>query len=358
MKYPDEQVKILDRSYMLKDLLNFHKQFSSGLRLGGALDPGMINLNSISNLILCGMGGSAIGGDLLRSYLTDQIPIPLTVNREYTIPGWVNARTLAIISSYSGNTEETLSALSAAQLKKARIICLTTGGKLLSVARENNYPTLILPGGLPPRSALGYSFASLMGIFYRLNMISDPTEFDETTSYLEKEAQNLGNGVPAPENKAKMLALRLYKKIPSFLAPVRWLEAVALRFQGQLEENAKTLAFHSLIPEMCHNDLVGWAHLGELKKLLQPIFLIDRGLEPRLINRILCTKRIFSDNGLEPITLETRGESLLTRIFSLIQLADFTSFYLAILNGQDPTPIAVLDKLKETLSQFDSKEVI
>lgn len=344
------EIKKFDPKGMYDLIYNLPQQLTEGIHLGVRADLKWIKFRS-DNIVLSGMGGSAIGGDLARSYLADELKIPFLVCRNYTLPEFVNDKSLVFISSYSGNTEETLSAYQEAKRRKSKIIAITSGGKLLEKCKKDGFPFVTLPVGLPPRAALGYSFTPILVILSRLKIISDKTkELERTSKFLEKRRGEYVKDRKFNQNQAKSLALKLYRKIPIIYSSTDYLDAVGYRWKGQLCENSKVLAFNNYFPEFNHNELVGWKVLDHIRDKLVVIMLKDKKDHPRIQRRMKIVEDIIKKEKVMVIEIESQGENLLSRIFSLIQLGDLTSFYLAILNREDPTPVKVIDYLKRKLT--------
>lgn len=343
----------LDPGDMHSLLVDFYRQFVDGRAIGENADLGNLDPDAINMIVLAGMGGSAIGGDLLRCYLMDKMKIPFIVNRDYTLPAFVGEDALVVLSSYSGNTEETLSALVYAQEAGSQLLAITSGGRLAQEAEKHGFPLIEIPSGLPPRSALGYSFVPLLKVLERLELVPPQDEaLEETQIILMEEAKNLSRDIPENENPAKQLAKKLHKKLPLiYSSPV--FEAVATRFRGQINENGKALAYSAVVPEMNHNELVGWKYLYELASSLAPVFLKDVDDHPRNIFRMEFVSEVMEELGVETIFLEPPAveADLMGRMFSLIQLGDFTSYYIAILNNEDPKPVKIIDRLKSALAE-------
>ncbi len=337
-------------------LMDFHRQLVEGRQLAETSDYTMIDPSEVKNVVVAGMGGSAIGADLLRCYSLYEMKIPFFVNRDYLLPGFVNKDTLVILSSYSGNTEETLSSLEAAKYLGAKLFAITSDGQLSELAQDLRFGLIQIPGGLPPRAALGYSFAPLATLMGLWGFIPEQADAIEETSYaLHKGAEKLSREIPESENPAKQLAKKIHGKLPLIYSSPR-LEAVATRFRGQIEENGKALAYSAVVPEMNHNELVGWKHLYEFGQYLQPIFLVDPEDHPRNKFRMEFVAGVMRELGIEPISLEppVSDAPFMTRMFLLIQLGDFTSYYLAILNQEDPKPVKIIDRLKSELANLKS----
>jgi glucose/mannose-6-phosphate isomerase len=307
----------------------------------------------ISHVVVSGMGGSAAGGDVIRAATAAGLRIPLFVCRDYRLPGFVDSSTLVIASSYSGNTEETLSAYDQARAAGASIVCVSSGGKLEALAKSHGHPVLGLPPGLPPRAALGYSTVMLLGILTGLGLVPDMTEaLSETVQILKGLAKRVGPGVPQQENQAKLIAQSLHGRVAAIYAASALLEPAAVRWRGQIEENAKNLAFHHLLPEMNHNELVGWQLPAHVLKQVGVIFLRDQGDHPQVQRRFDLTREIVMRAAGACHEVWSEGESPLARIFSVISLGDHVSLYLAWLNSVDPTPVPVIEALKQKLGAY------
>ena len=304
----------------------------------------------IAHVVLGGMGGSAIGGDVIRAATSVILRVPLIVCRDYRLPGFVDSSTLMFASSYSGNTEETLSAYEQARAAGASIICLTSGGKLASLARSAGYPVIQLPAGLPPRAALGYSAVMLLGALRVLNLVPDmDVPLRETVDVLKRRVDLYVPESPESGNPAKKLARSLHRRLVAVYASSAVLEPAAVRWRGQIEENAKSLAFHHLMPEMNHNELVGWEFPVPVLERIAVVFLRDRGDHPQVQRRFDLTRNLVRRRTRTVRDVWSEGDSLLARIFSVICLGDFVSFYMACLNQVDPTPVPVIETLKEQL---------
>jgi glucose/mannose-6-phosphate isomerase len=343
-------IKKIDAKGMYDLIYNFPQQLIEGAHLGFIADlklPGF----APQNIILTGMGGSAIGGDLARSYLSYELKVPFTVCRNYLLPEYVNDKTLVFVSSYSGETEETLSAFQQAQKRKAKIIAITSGGTLLQECNKDGFPFILIPKGFPPRAALGYSFTPVLVTLSRLGLIQDKIEeLEKTSKFLEEKREEYSLGKKKNQNPAKKLALNLHGKLSIIYTSTDYFDAVGYRWKGQFGENSKILAYNNYFPEFNHNELVGWKVLDQIRDKLQVIILKDKEDHPRIKLRMQIVKNIIQKKKVKVFEIESQGEGLLSRIFSLIQLGDFTSFYIAILNQVDPTPVEVIDYLKKELA--------
>jgi glucose/mannose-6-phosphate isomerase len=338
----------LDPKSMGSLIETFPSQIQSAMKMIQGLDLGA--RPEISNIVVTGLGGSAIGGDVVRS-AAGFIEVPLLVNRDYSLPRFVGPSTLVLACSYSGGTEETLSAYAEAKQARASIVCITSGGRLAQLAKSDEYPIIALPGGLPPRSALGYSTVALLGVLGAFDLMQNIGEtLRETVDVLASLRQRYGLETPEADNQAKSIARSLHGKIIAIYGSNGILDSAALRWRGQIEENAKNLALHHVLPEMNHNELVGWQFPAQVLKSLGVVFLRDRMDHPQVQRRFELTEEIVKTRAGVVREVWSEGNSPLARIFSVIYLGDFVSLYLAYLNEIDPTPVQVIEILKQKLS--------
>jgi glucose/mannose-6-phosphate isomerase len=342
--------KTLDPGNMYGMIAAMPDHLEEGMAVGRAVDLQRLEEETFHSVLVAGMGGSAIAGDIARSYLLDQLDISLGVCRHYRIPEFVNRRTLVIASSYSGNTEETLSAYDHALDRGAKLIAIATGGRLAEKAKADDVPLIKIKGGLQPRAALGYSLAPLLVILSRLGLCADQCpEIEDTAAALRRWAK-----MYAPEsadNPALKLARDIHGTIPIIYAGYDRFDAVAYRFKCQINENAETPAFANAFPELNHNEIVGYQKLDGLDKKFTVVILKDNLDHKRIKARMEIMAQYLRDKGVGVTTLDSRPGSDLARIFYFIQLGDFTSYYLALLNGLDPTPVKAIDYLKDKLSK-------
>ncbi|MDZ7658661.1 bifunctional phosphoglucose/phosphomannose isomerase [Fodinibius sp.] len=342
-----EDIKSIDSQNMWDILTTFPEQWKEAVESTKNIDLN-IDKERISNICFAGMGGSAIGPDLIKGFCYHQSPYPIKVVRHYEIPEWVNENTLFIACSFSGTTEETLTALATARERGAQIIAVTAGGKLMVQATKEEFDYIKIPGGMPPRAALGYSFVPLYRIFQYLGIVDERDgALKDTARFLFEQNEVLSNH---DDNEALNLAEEIIDSLPIIYSDATMMQPVNLRWQNQFAENAKTLSFGNSLPEMTHNKIVGWERIAHLTGRLSVILLIDREDNPRVQRRMEIVEELIEDQTSSLHILETRGQTRLTRMFSLIQLADWTSFYLAILSNVDPTPIAKIDLLKSKLA--------
>jgi len=307
-------------------------------------------INAISNIVVTGLGGSAIGGDLLRVYAAGKVPVPVAVNRDYVLPEYVGPDTLVFAVSYSGNTEETLSAYAEARTRGASVVAITTGGKLGEAAKKDGFPVIAVPGGISPRSATGYLFIPTLRVLDRLGLLPDVTEeITEMIDLIGDMRKKLGPAAAEAENPAKQIARKLHGKIPVIWGSAGTTEVVAQRWKGQINENAKSPAYWNVLPELNHNEIVGFEFPSEILRKIHVVILRDERDHPRVQKRIEITKEVIQ-NAVDGYTeVWASGKGVLARLYSLIYTGDFASVYLAALNGVDPGPVKVIDFLKREL---------
>lgn len=343
-----EEIRRIDPQGMYDAIRDFPEQWRHGRALAQAFDPGFA-LKEKDHLVIAGMGGSAIGGDLLRTLVADTARRPVTVVRNYQLPGFVTERSVVIASSYSGNTEETLAAFEAAQARGAAVVCVASGGELLRRARAEGLPYLQIPGGLQPRAALGYSFTALLTIAEHMELVPpDEAAWKETQELLEQQSEVFSD---PSGNDALELAEALQYRLPFIYSSVGLMEAVNLRWRCQIQENAKRLASGNVYPELNHNEIMGWEYPGPLQEMIGVIVLRDREDLPRIQRRIEVTRELIADRAGYWAEVQSQGESRLARMMSLVNLGDWVSLYLAVLLGVDPTPVPLIGQLKEVLAR-------
>ena len=340
-----------DKSNFISFLQNFPNQIIESKQLMAGFKT-EIDVSNIQNIVFSGMGGSAICSNLLLDYIQDELKLPAMVNREYSIPAFVNKHTLFISISYSGNTEETLSATNSAQQTGALVIGLSSGGELEKFCKDKNFPHIKIPGGLPPRQALGYLFFSLLFLFEKLEFISSKNhEVDETYNHLCKQAEVLSTNTNIRPNLSNHIAQTVYHTIPVIYTAVKHFSSVPIRWRNQFNENSKVMAFSNVFPEMNHNEIMGWEGPRKVNDVLRAIILRDLDESPQNQNRVNITKDILKRKQIPIMEIFAEGKSRLTRLFSLIYIGDWASYYLAMLMQADPIKIDSIDLLKERLTQ-------
>jgi glucose/mannose-6-phosphate isomerase len=301
------------------------------------------NSSNIQNIVITGLGGSGIGGTIISELVADQCPIPILVNKDYFLPKYVNENTLLIVSSYSGNTEETLSALQDAILKKAQIIAITSGGKVRDLAIQHQFDFIEVPGGQPPRSCIGYSLVQLIKILVSKGFADNQlfADLESAIALLDQENKNI-------KTEAKTIAEKLVNKI-TVIYSLGTCEGAAVRFRQQINENSKMLCWHHTFPEMNHNELVGWTVKNEnlVVVTFHTAFDFDRNKK-----RYEVCKPIFEKYTAAVIDIVAKGKSRLEQFLYLINIGDWISYEISELRGIDPVEVNIIDHLKKELSMF------
>ncbi len=305
----------------------------------------------VDKVVVLGMGGSAIGGDLVHSLLSSKKKPIIFVSRDYDLPALVDDKTLVIASSYSGDTEETLSAFSQSLEKKCKKLAMTTGGKLKALAEDAKVPVFIIDYKGQPRAAVGYGFMSLIAFLQKLGLLEDRTaEVKTMVQDLEKLLIELKETVPVRSNLAKQLAIKLHNKI-AVIYSAGILAEVAHRWKTQINENSKGWAFYETFSELNHNAVVGYQFPRELASRVYVVMLRSPSLHPRILIRYQVTGELLEQSGIGHETIDSRGKSELSQMMGLLYLGDWVSYYLAILNEIDPTPVKSIDYLKKRLRE-------
>ena len=331
---------------MKKLIEGFTRQLIEALRIGQTVDMARQGTD-IRNVLITGMGGSGIVGNLVESLTFGRIPIPITVCKGYDLPQFVSPHTLFIACSYSGNTEETLAAIQKAMLKRAHIICVTSGGRMLDLAKEYNVNYIQIPNGYAsPRSMIGYMLVSLLFALYHNNLIG--AAFIKET---ENAIEHLDRGEKAIQAEAELMAKKLKGKLPFIYCDGR-LFAMAIRFQQQLNENAKQIAHVGTFPEMNHNEIVGWRFPENILQQVQVVYLYSDHDHGRVERRMEICREIFEKFSNPIIDIVAEGASLLEQYYYLIHLTDWISYYLAKENHVDPDPVEAIVFLKEELAKL------
>ena len=342
-----EAVEAVDSSGMLDDVL------AQPLQLGDALwrveSAGVPTGDAPGGLLVCGMGGSAIGGDLATAAAGDRATRPIRTMRSYGIEPWTAGDTLVLCASYSGDTEETLASFEAAGAAGAPRVVLTTGGRLAEVARAEDVPVIGVPSGMQPRAAVVYMTIAALECAAACGAVPGlHTEIDSAGALLTDLAEEWGPGAPA-DSEAKALAGRLEGTLPVIYGS-RPTTAPARRWKTQLNENAEAAAFFSEVPEADHNEICGFAR-GRERAPLTAVFLEDSDQHPRLRERMEVTCRVAQEAGVDTTRVSARGDNAVERVLSLVLLGDLVSVYLAVLEGVDPTPVRAIERLKDQLAE-------
>jgi glucose/mannose-6-phosphate isomerase len=321
-----------------------------------AAQPWRLPGGSPSLLAVGAMGGSAMAADLCAGLWSDRLPRPMLVNREYRWPACVGREALALLCSYSGGTEETLALYDDAGRRGAGRLALTTGGTLAEWCARDGVHVSRMPGGSPPRAALFTAWVPLSGLLGALGWIDDPAPaWKAAMAALRAQQSRIGAHVPESQNPCKQLARALHGRLLFVYAASERLGPVATRGRHQLNENSKLLAHSALVPELNHNEIVGWETAGTAQAPVAVLVLRDEDDAPENVTRLTLTADYVSRQGAAVHELRGGGEGRLARIATMVQCGDWLSFYLAQLNGVDPTPIASIDEFKSRLAGSASR---
>ncbi len=299
--------------------------------------------NDIRNVLVTGLGGSGIGGTIIAQICEKELGVPLNVSKDYSIPNYVNEHTLLIVSSYSGNTEETLESLDMALKQKAKIVCVTSGGKVLELAKQNGLDHIIIPGGMPPRSCLGYSLTQLFYVLHGMKLISSNFKADlqKSVELMDSERENI-------KRDSRALAEKLIGKIPIIYSAANY-EGVTVRLRQQIDENSKMLCWHHVFPEMNHNELVGWT---EKHDDVAVIMFRNKDDYFRTQKRMDICKEIFAKYTPHIHEIWSKGDTQLQKSMYLIHYGDWISWYIAEIKNIDAVEVKVIDYLKGELSKI------
>lgn len=313
-----------------------------------ALPPDYSRINKV---VVLGMGGSAIGGDLVANLVAAEANLPIFVQRGYDLPAFVDDETLIIASSYSGMTEETLSAFRQALNTNSKKLVITTGGKIKELAQEKGIPVFSFNYKAQPRAALPFSFLPILNFIQRLGFVNDKSaDFSEMVDVLEQLSREINESIPFSRNRAKQLAQELYGKLAVIYGAGITTE-VAHRWKTQINENSKAWSFHEAFSELNHNAVVGYQFPPELASKILVVMLQSSHLPPPILRRYRITSQILEKADVSFSLIEGSGKSPLAQIMNLVLFGDYVSYYLAILNKTDPTPVETIDFLKGELGK-------
>lgn len=328
----------------MKNLVeNFPRQLEEAIQIAekAVLSP----KQNIRNVLITGLGGSGISGTILNELVSGECPVPISINKDYFLPDFVNSNSLVIISSYSGNTEETISAMKQAIDKKAQIVCVTSGGQIHEMAKQHQLDCILIPGGNPPRSCIGYSLVQLLKIFQFNQLVQ--TDFLKLTA---SAVQLLNQKNEHIKTEAMEVAKALFNKIPVIYS--LGIEGVSVRFRQQINENSKMLCWHHVFPEMNHNELVGWTTKNDSLSVVA--FRTSFDYE-RTIKRYEVCKPLFEKYSSGVIEIFAKGKSKLEQFLYLVHIGDWISCYLADLKNIDAVEVNVITNLKNELAKFSEK---
>jgi glucose/mannose-6-phosphate isomerase len=343
-----ERIRAADPEDMLGRIKELGKQIRDSWKIAvaAALPPAYAD---VRNITVIGMGGSAIGGDLAAALLADELKVPMSVHRDYGLPAYVGRDSLVIASSYSGNTEETLSAFEDARKRGAKVLALTTGGTLATQARAANYPVVTFSYKARPRATLGYSLGLVLGSLTRLGLVRDLSgDLDSAVADLAKLEERVHEG--ARTNDAKKLAIELYGRIV-FAYGAGVMGVMARRVKGQWNENAKNWSAYDVMSELNHNAVVGFPNPKIARDAITVLMLRSDRDNPRHKIRFDVTRELLDRASIAHKSLQFSGQNMLSEVLQMTLFTDYVSFYVALLNGADPSPNTAIDYLKERLAK-------
>ncbi len=340
-----EQFRSLDVEDMYGHIGSLPDQLQKAWELGKRFE--LPEMQGVQNIVIAGMGGSAIGGDLVTAFIEAQSSLPVIVHRDYGLPGWAHGdKTLVIASSHSGNTEETLDSFKTAQQRGCRILAVCTGGELAQNAAAAGIPVWQFDHRGQPRAAVGFSFGLLLALFHRLGVVPDPSaELGEAISAMRRQQQSLAAEVAVIANPAKRMAGQLIDRWIVVIG-AGYLAPVARRWKGQVSEIAKAWGQFEFLPEADHNTLAGLVNPADLFPRMMALFLRAPAFHPRNRLRLDLTRKGFMVEGLNTDFYEAQGEGVLAHIWTALHFGDYLAYYLAMAYGVDPTPVTALENLK------------
>ncbi|MFL7812575.1 MAG: bifunctional phosphoglucose/phosphomannose isomerase [Anaerolineales bacterium] len=343
-----EDFSKLDSQNMLAEINSLPEQLQEAWE--EAQEFSLREYGHIRQVIVAGMGGSAIGADLVKAYIGPFSKVSLEVHRDYDLPAWASGPdTLVVVSSHSGNTEETRSAMEAALMRGCSLLAITTGGKIAELARQQDVELWVFNHQGQPRAAVGYSFALLLNALYRLGFIPDPgAEIQDAVREMLSQRDLLAPELPDHQNPAKRQAGQLIDRWVSVFG-ADLLAPVARRWKGQVSEIAKAWGQYEDLPEADHNTLAGVVNPEVILTKTIALFLISSHNHPRNQRRIELTKKNFMLEGISTDSVKASGKSRLAQMWTLVQFGDYTAYYLAMAYGVDPTPVAAIENLKKEL---------
>jgi glucose/mannose-6-phosphate isomerase len=347
-----EEIGRIDKSNMLSFSVQAPKHYHKAAEISEKI---AVNYPKPDNIIVAGMGGSAIGGELLKDYARSQAPVPIEASKDYTLPAYADSKTLVLVVSYSGDTEESLSAFLDAQRRKCMVYCVTSGGSLLEFAEKLNVPHLHIPAGMPPRAASPYLLVPQLVLLEKMGLVSRVSEgLRDASRNLEKISRENAPEKPAESNPAKLLASRINGTVPVVYGFGIY-RGVAQRWKQQFNENAKVPAKWEVFPELDHNEIVGWEKAGSLNRHFSTVFLRDKNEPIEVRSRIEITKTLMPKDSKQ-FEVWSQGKTTLAKMLSTILVGDFTSVYLAVLRNVDPTPVQTIVTLKQKLAETGTKD--
>jgi glucose/mannose-6-phosphate isomerase len=350
-----EGMQKLDKSNMFGFCINAADHYRESARNAQSIK---LDYPTPENVVIAGMGGSAIGGELLKDYTRESAKVPIEISREYHLPAYAGKKSLVILASYSGDTEETLSSFVDALNRRCMVFCVSSGGNLVKYAKKLSVPHIEVQGHIPPRAAMPHMLLPLLACMEKVSLVPKfSTDFSETTALLEKVSAENAPKKHIGENFAKTLAQNLYGVAPAIYGFGIY-RGVALRYKQQFNENAKVPAKWETFSELNHNETMGWENPKALAKCYAAILLRDKKEPLEIRSRIETTKALMQPNLPKIFEVWAQGKSNLAKMLSTILVGDFTSVYLAMLRKEDPTPVETVTVMKEKVEQNGVKQKI
>ncbi len=347
-----EEISKIDKSNMIESVQEFPEQIEQSEKI--VEQSNLDSIYKVDNIVVTGMGGSAISGDIIQAFFRDKTEIPVYVNRQYDLPKWVHKDTLVLAQSYSGNTEETLSSFKHAYQKRCKIIGISSGGKLEEYCKKRNVNHIKIPTGYQPRAATGYMLFIALNVLKNTGIlrIDIDKEIDETIRESKQVRDNNNKDIPSEKNFCKKTAERINGNIPQVYAFKQY-SPIAKRWCTQFNENSKIICRYDEVSESNHNDIVGWSMSPEFTKNFSCILFRDKEEESIYMEkRFEFMKKLFKTNAKDMIEINIEGKKTLSKMIKTMYIGDFISCYLAILRKIDPTPVNIISELKDELSKI------
>lgn len=346
-----EDLARVDKSGMLDVVERFPKQVSEALEIGRS-DLDLPHPGGVKEVVILGMGGSGVSGDVVSAIAgVEKLGIPVVTVKGYRLPLHVDEDSLVFPVSYSGNTEETIQCYNDAKERGARMVAVTSGGEIARMAGEDGIPCFKIPSGFQPRASLGYLFIPIISTLERIGLVSGVVEqLEAAVQLLSDHSKEYSPAAALDDNPCKRLAKELAGYLPVIYSSEGLLSVAALRWKAQINENAKVPAFYNVFPELNHNETVGWSQLEDVCEKTHLVILRDVEEYPRVEKRIKITADLIENHIGRVSQVCARGRNPLERLMDIIYFGDFTSVYLALALGQDPTPVERIEELKKRLA--------
>jgi len=349
-----KKIQELDPAGMLKAEEDFYEQLTSARNIAKNADLSKLSLVKFKGVAILGMGGSGFSADIIKTLVADEIKVPVEVVKGYDLPAYIGKGWLVVAVSYSGNTEETISALNHAIERDAHILIECSGGKLQKLAGDSGYSIINIPSGLQPRGAIGYLFFPVylaMGTIGLINI--NENDIEEMLDLIKEKASIYNRNTPLSDNPAKELAVKIGDRLPIIYGTEGIYSAVAYRLKCEINENSKTPCWWNSFSELNHNETVGWERLANITGNFILIAFRDPDEGPKIRTRIEVTLGQIKPYVAEIVEIPVEGKSKFAKALSALYLGDIASVYLALLAGVDPSPVVKIESLKAELAKLD-----